>query len=243
MESRSSLLNADHIDIPDTSISIRIPTVGEILEDEYSYYGIVNALTAVPYQFMVQLDDMGIDFTKITDYQLFQTLFPLYGKADLSILFGDFVTNDYKVFHDHSKKEDVLYSPTNGKRGQINYKVYLELTDAIRKINLLEKFRGKPGNEAAKKYLLEKERRRIERHANDPREPYLEKLVIALVNRPEFKYNYDETMSLSIYRFNQSFRQVQTSITFDKTMIGVYAGTVDASKLSDKSCLSWLQIK
>ena len=59
----------------------------------------------------------------------------------------------------------------------------------------------------------------------------------------EFKYNYEETMDLSIYKFNQSFKQIQTRVTFNNTMIGVYAGTVDTSKLNDRSCLSWLQLK
>lgn len=90
---------------------------------------------------------------------------------------------------------------------------------------------------------MEQERRKQKRKANKPYEPYLEKLVIALCNSPEFKYNYEETMELSIYKFNQSFKQIQTRVTFDNTMIGVYAGTVDTSKMTDKSCLSWLQLK
>ncbi len=47
-------------------------------------------------------------------------------------------------------------------------------------------------------------------------------------------------MNLSIYRFNQSFRQIQQKINFDNTMIGVYAGTVDTSKMSSKESLSWI---
>lgn len=66
-------------------------------------------------------------------------------------------------------------------------------------------------------------------------------MVIALVNRPEFKYNYEDVMDLSIYKFNQSVQQIRTSITFDNTMIGVYAGTVDPTKMVDKSSLSWIQ--
>ena len=68
-------------------------------------------------------------------------------------------------------------------------------------------------------------------------------MVVALVNRPEFKYNYEQVMDMSIYKFNQSFKQIETSITFDKTMIGVYAGTVDTSKMADKSSLSWIPVK
>ena len=82
MENRKSLLNATSVDIA-PNLSVKIPTVGEILEDEFTYYGIVSSLTASPFQFMVQLDDMGIDYTKITDYQLFTMLFPMYAKSDL----------------------------------------------------------------------------------------------------------------------------------------------------------------
>ena len=70
MENRKSLLNLSSVELPDTGLSIRIPTVGEILEDEFAYYTIVSSLTASPFQYMVQLDDMGIDFTRITDFEL-----------------------------------------------------------------------------------------------------------------------------------------------------------------------------
>lgn len=80
------------------------------------------------------------------------------------------------------------------------------------------------------------------RNARKPYEPYLEKLVVALVNRPEFKYNYEQTEQMTIYQFSQSFEQIKTSINYDNAMIGVYAGTIDMSKLKDKSCLSWLPV-
>ena len=86
MENNRSLLKVSSIEIT-PKLSVRIPTVGEILEDEDKYYGIVSSLTASPFQYMVQLDDMGIDFTSITDYELFIMLFPLYCKSNLYILF------------------------------------------------------------------------------------------------------------------------------------------------------------
>lgn len=243
-EKRKSLLcdDVDRIYITD-KIYIRIPTVREVLEDEQRYYNIISSLTASPYQFMVQLDDMGIDYTTITNYELFMRLFPMFAKSDLSIIFGDLYTEDYNAYYDNSNSTNIIYSPTNGMDYKIDELIYTQIVDTLRKLNNIEKVTKKPGNEEAKRYLLEKERKKQKRNANKPYEPYLEKMIIALVNRPEFKYNYEETMNLSIYKFNQSFKQIQTSITFDKTMIGVYAGTVDTSKMTDKSCLSWIPIK
>lgn len=240
MENRKSLLNLSSVDIPDTKLSIRIPTIGEILEDEFTYYSIVSSLTASPFQYMVQLDDMGIDFTKVSDYELFKMLFLIYTKSDLSIIFGDLDVSDFGAYK--GKNNDTfIYSPSNNI--EINEKVYNDLVDTIRKINLLEKVKYKTGNESARKYLLEKERKKQKRNAKKKQEPYLEKLVIALVNTSEFPYDYDSCMNLSIYRFNQSFKQIQHKIAFDNTMVGVYAGTVDTSKLSNKEILSWIPSK
>lgn len=237
MENKKSWLKLSSIDVL-PNLSIRIPTVGEILEDEFTYYNIITSLTASSFQYMVQLDDMGIDFTTISDYQLFMMLFFVYVKSDLSILFKDLDTSDFIVKHEGNS--EFLYSPSNNI--EINEKVYNDIVDVIRKINLLEKVKYKPGNEAARKYLLEKERKKQKRNAKKKQEPYLEKLVIALVNTAEFPYDYDSCMDLSIYKFNQSFKQIQHKIAFDKTMIGVYAGTVDHSKLS-KDNLTWIPNK
>ena len=240
MENKKCLLNATSVEIV-PNLSLRIPTVGEILEDEDKYYGIVSSLTASPFQYMVQLDDMGIDYTQITDYQLFMMLFPMYAQSDLSLLFGDLNTSDFNVYVNQDDDNQVIYSPSNNI--VIDELVYNDLSDMMRKINLFEKVKSKPGNESARKYLLEKERKKQKRNAKKPRFPYLEKMVIALVNTSEFPYNYETCMDLSIYKFNQSLQQIQRKIAFDNTMVGVYAGTVDTSKMADKDALSWIPNK
>ena len=56
--------------------------------------------------------------------------------------------------------------------------------------------------------------------------------MLALVNTPEYKYNFDESMNLTLYQFNACVKQVQKKISFDHRMNGIYAGTVDVSKIS-----------
>lgn len=241
MENNKSWLNLSSIDII-PNLSVRIPTVGEILEDEFTYYNIVSFIAASPFQYMVQLDDMGMDYTKMSDFDLFKMFFPIYAKSDLSMLFGALNTSDFDIYIDkQNNSNQVLYNPKNNII--INELVYNDLADTVRKINLLEKVQSKPGNESARKYLLEKERRKQKRNAKKKREPYLEKLVVALVNTSEFPYDYDSCMDLSIYRFNQSLKQIQHKIAFDNMMVGVYAGTVDTSKVSNKDCLTWIPQK
>lgn len=237
MENRKSLLKLSSVEIL-PNLFIRIPTVGEILEDEQHYYSLISSLTATPFQYTVQLDDIGVDFTKITDYELFLMLFPSFALTDMNILFGDTNFSDISVCKSNKNDKLVLYSRKNDI--VIDELIYGKIVEYIRKINNLKKENRKPGNDEAKEFRIKLERKKQKRNAKKPYEPYLEKMVVALVNRPEFKYNYEQVDNLTIYQFNQSFEQIKTSITFDNTMIGVYAGTVDTSKMKDKSCLSWL---
>jgi len=240
MENRKSLLKLSSVDIL-PNLSIRIPTVGEILEDEFTYYNIVSSLTASPFQYMVQLDDIGIDYTKITDYELFKINFLKYTNYNLSILFGSLDMSDFELRLNNQNNTSIIYSEKNNI--SIDELTYYDLVNTIRKINLFEKVKSKPGNESARKYILEKERKKQKRNAKKKQEPFLEKLVIALVNTSEFPYDYDSCMNLSIYKFNQSLKQIQHKISFDKTMIGVYAGTIDISKMINKDMLTWIPNK
>ena len=87
MEKTQSLLIARSISITDF-LTVYIPTVGEILSsDDREYYQMVTTLTSSPYDLMVQLDDMGIDYEQITDFELFMLLFQSLQNKDLSLIF------------------------------------------------------------------------------------------------------------------------------------------------------------
>jgi hypothetical protein len=58
-------------------IEVYVPYVGEILQCEDEYYSMVSLFTAMPIDYMVQLDDAGIDFTAINEWQMFLLFFHL----------------------------------------------------------------------------------------------------------------------------------------------------------------------
>ena len=237
-----SLLRADSVEITD-KLSLHIPTVGEILDNQDLYFNLVSIFTSTPFQYMVQLDDIHIDYTTITDYQMFLIFFPLYVGEDMSILFGDIDTSNFGIYTNQQNDTTVIYNPTNDVI--IDELVYNNIANTLRRVNLIKKVMSKPANENARKYLIKKERKRLKRLARERKkkgndDSEFEKYIVALVNNKDFKYNYEEVENLSIYKFYQSLRQIQTNINFNNIMRGVYAGTVDASKI-DKSSLSWIQ--
>lgn len=239
-----SLLNKKSVQITD-QITIRIPTVGEVLKNESNYFSLVSIMTSTPFQYMVQLDDIGIDYTKITDYQMFRLLFPIYAQNDTSIIFGDLCLSDLQEYYDESTNLTVLYGLESDVK--IDEFVYSNMAKLMRQINSIKYERKKPKGEHTKKYLLEKERRHLKnlermRKKKEYEQSDFELMVIALVNNHNFKYDYESVMNLSIYNFYQSLRQIQHQIDFNNIMRGIYAGTVDSSKLTDRSVLSWIKM-
>ena len=221
-------------------ISVAIPSVGEILEDETAYYGMVSAVTSTPSDFMVQLDDIGIDFSKITSYELFLMLFRGLQESDTRLIFGDLDLSGFKTAVNEQNNQIVLLDQENDI--VIDRVIHHQICEILRKINHLEKNDKHPGNEEARKYMLERARIKQQRARRKKPKSQLEEMIIAMVNTEQYKYDYEGTLGLTIYQFNSSVYQIIRKINYDNTMIGCYAGTVNIKELSQDD-LNWLSTK
>lgn len=218
-------------------IHIIIPTVGEILDNEDDYYTIVSILTAMPIDFMVQLDDMGIDFTSINSYILFIIFFSTLQYMDTSLIFKDLDLSKFVLTQSEQNGNPILIDRENNIC--IDRAIHGQIAATLRKIHHLKKDRRKPANEEAKEYLLERARKKMNRRKGKESFSQIEPLIVALVNTEQFKYNYEQTLGLSIYKFNESVYQIVKKIEYEHRMHGVYAGTVDPKGM-DKDDLNWL---
>lgn len=218
-------------------IKVVVPTIGEILANEEEYYSAISLLTAVPFDMMVQLDDMGLDFTAMSDYELFLITFQSLKSRDVSLVFGDLDITGFVPVVNPQNGMTVLRDVLSGS--VIDLATYHKICEALRGLHNLKRNKSKVGNEAAKKYLLDKERRRAKRRASQKRDSQLEGLIISVVNTEQFHYGYNEVRDLTIYQFNESVAQIIKKVDYENRMHGVYAGTLSASKLSQDE-LTWL---
>ncbi len=219
------------------NIKIMIPTVGDVLNNEDEYYGLVSMITGTPYDFMVQLDDIGIDFTTINDYELFLLFFSAIKQMDTSLIFGELdITNFEPVIN----PENEMVVLRNAKSGAIiDMGIHQKIAATLRKINHLERTNKHPGNEEGKAYLLERNRKKLERRKKRKQESQLEGLIVALVCSEPFPYKYDEVRDMTIYQFNESVYQVIKKTDVNYKMHGLYSGTI-SSKDFKKDELNWL---
>lgn len=221
-------------------ISILIPTVGEILENEDRYYEMVSILTAMPIDMMVQLDEIGIDFTSINEWELFLILFNTLKEYDTSLIFGNLDLKKFQPAINGQNNNIMLVNKETGAK--IDRVIHGQIASILRKIHHIERNNRKPANDAAKEYMIRRAREKMRRNKRRLTDSQLEGLIVALVNTEQFHYGFEGTQELSIYQFNESVRQVIKKIDYDNRMHGVYAGTVSVKDLSQDD-LNWLTHK
>lgn len=220
-------------------ITLRVPLVGEILECEDEYNEIITIFTSMPIDMMVQLDEIGVDFTKINEWELFLLLFSSLKSLNYKMILPELELSRFEFYQD--KDGNVLVMDTEtGVR--IDRAIYNMIGIYLRTINNTKKNLQKPGNEESRRYLIEREKKRLKREARRQKRSQIEDLIISMVNSPEYKYNYESTLNLTIYQFNTSVQQVISRVKYDDLMIGCYAGTVDIKKISQDE-LNWLTRK
>lgn len=218
-------------------ISVRIPTVREIIDNKTDYYTCVSLIISTPFDMMVQLDDIGIDFTTINEWDLFCILFKDLQNRDLSLIFGELDFADFQLAVNNQNGNIVLLNSKTG--AVIDRAVHGQICNFLRQLLHIEKNDKRPANEEAKRYLIDLNRRKQKRRKKNKEDSQLEEYIIALVNTAEFPYNYETTLDLTIYQFYASLRQIIKKVHYDNLMIGCYAGTVNIKEI-DQSELNWI---
>lgn len=222
------------------NISVCIPSVGEVLDNEDEFFEMVSTVVATPYDMMVALDDVGINFTKINDFDLFMLMFGNLQHRDTSLLFGDLCFDNFAPAINKETNEMVLVDIE--KDIVIDRTIHHEIATVIRRILSLERNDKKAGNDEARKYMIERARVKQKRKAKktDKYKSQIEDIIVSLVNAEEFPYNYQTVRDITIYQLYSSLNQISHTIHFDNTMIGYYAGTVKIEDLKPED-RTWLR--
>jgi hypothetical protein len=230
----------EHEYVINDKIKVVIPTVGQVLDNEDEYYSMVTAFTAMPIDLMVQLDDMKIDFEQITDYDLFIILFNGLRLQNVGLILKDIDFSKFILDIDEEKQELFLIDEENDIK--IDRSVYLQISAVLRKIHNIKKNIRKPGNKDARDYMLKRAREKMKRAKNRKTESQTESLIVALVNAPEFKYDYQSVRDLTIYQFNKSLYQIVNRVDYNNRMVGIYTGNINPKDMSQDD-LNWLTTK
>ena len=200
----------------------------------------IYQLTATPQSMKVQLWDMGIDYTKITPYELFYLiLYKLYSQEKTSIIFGNL---DITKFYPRQREDNsiLLYQVVDDYPVVIDELTYFIITDYLRQVHSIPKDEKMPANETTKKILIEDDREEIEHNKNKKYHSQLKNLISAMTNSEGFKYNPFEVMDMKINAFMDSVKRIAKIKNADLLLQSGYSGFgVNLKEIPNKQ-LDWL---
>ncbi len=241
-----SLLGRTEYKLTDNLI-VHIPTVGEIrnsIEDEIGYYNLVSLFIKTPCDAMIELDDMGLDYTQVREYDLFLMLFNglMTEKEKLDrrywkMIFPYLDINDLKGIHIKNTDEIVFVDRKNNV--VIDEKIYMQLSDLLRQIVSVDKnmeYYKVPEIET-RRYIIDRQRikrqRALERELKNGSKTSspLDGVLLLLINNCNFKYNFETVKSITLYDLHACLKQIYSDREIDGLMSGYWAGNVDLKKI------------
>lgn len=219
-------------------IKIHQPTLDEISEfGEQKYYSLVSMLCATPSDYKVQLlDKFELDYETVSEFEFFCMMCSGLQLEQTSIIFGHLDFSKLLPMLDTQINEIVLRNEDEDIT--IDSGIYMLIVSCLRTIHNFERNVEIAGNEHTKKYMFEKERRKMMRRQSKAYESVLLPLVSALINCEQFKYNHDTVWDLPMYVFMDSLQRIQRIKNYSYVMQGAYAGTVDMKRISQEK-INW----
>ena len=222
-------------------IKLHQPSLSEICDyGEKQYYSMVYQLTATPQSMKFQLWDSGVDYTTISEYQLFYSyIVGTYSQEQTSILFGDLDFSKFKCGARKDNGEIILWQAINNEDVIFDEYTYKLVTDYLRKSHFIVKDEKIPANNSTKMALIEDARDEIEKNKNKPYCSQLKNLISTMINIDGFKYNHTQVWNMKINAFMDSVRRISKIKNAELLLQSGYSGYgIDLKKI-DKKQLDW----
>lgn len=244
MNNKFSLLGRTEYKLTDRLI-IHIPLVSEIrdsYQDEIEYYRLISIFIRTPCDAMVELDDIGIDYTKVKEYELFvMTMLEILNSKNLidsrywNMIFPYIDMSELRI---DVRNEECIIINTQGEV-IIDEKIYLQLADLLRQIISADKNMEyyKVPEEETRRYIIDRQRlkqkRVLERQAKNGKKTssVLDGVILLLVNNCNFKYNFATVGEITIYDLYACLHQIYSDREIDGLMTGYWSGNVDLKKV------------
>ena len=220
-------------------ITLKSPSVGDIIEfGEKEYYSMVHTLTCIPSDMKSQLDDVGINYMEISDFELFVLLSRGLTQDKTYLLLGDLDLSKFETVVSNENDELCLYDKENDIL--IDKLIYMNMIGYIRLLHNIKPKVEKAANETTRKILIQISRQKLEKQKKEPYKSQLKDLISGMMRYPGFKYKSWELQQCSLYEFMDTVQGAQIYVSTTALLQGVYSGMVDTSKINKKE-FNWLR--
>jgi len=237
------LINGKDIEI-NNNIIIKHPSIKDVLDmGEENYNKAIHIFVATPYDYMVELYDMGKLYPEVTNWELFVNLLSInvYENSYKKII-GNYDFIPYKK----ENGETVLYNKE--KNFIIDELLYQKISIYLKIINDIPlKDQINPSKEKKFQKLLvtelvkderykRKRRKNIEQNKMNILLDYVTKLVWG-TNK-----SYDEILNMTLYQFKLGIKTVSKIKNYEEIKLAYYTGNCDTKQVH-MNTYDWLHNK
>lgn len=243
MTNKLMLIAGDPYRITD-KVAVNNPRLGDIRKfGEDKYWSILSQLCATSFDHRLSLEEAGIDYLTVDDWQMFYMSYLALEDDEVQILIPEVKFSELRPAVVNENGEIALVN--KDMEIVINQFVYYEIVDFLRQCHGIERNYKIPGNSVARQIYMREAREARERALRSKSKPvdYLEPLISAMCNSQGFKYNYETVWNLPIYTFMDATRRIQKIKSADSLMNGMYGGMLDVSKMNKAQLnkdLNWM---
>ena len=219
-------------------ITIKQPTIGDIVKQgEKSFYNTLYIFILNTTSYRLQLWDMGVDWNKISDYELFCMLLKGADPNITKIFFEDINFNDFGLYNknlEDGTQVITLYNPE--KDIELDEKTYTHISQYLRTMfNIFPKTEKTKGK-MMKEWLIEEERDKLRTQKKDDHsKSMLLPMISTYLNHPGTKYKTSELRDIGIYEFMDSIHRLQIYESTIALMHGIYSGMIDRKNIDDEA--------
>ena len=214
-------------------IKIRQPTIGEIVEyGEQEYFSMAHLISSISSDFKPELTDMGLDYEKITDIEMFYISTRNMAVDKTRILFGELDFTKLKMF-EQPNETLLLYDAESEVR--IDFHIHAMMMQYVTRLHGIKKKPEFAANQGTKDFLIDIDRQKKARQSKKPFESILLPLISAMVNSAGFKYNKNEARNMKMFEFFDSVQRIGVIQSSQALLQGGYSGMADLSSVPKES--------
>ena len=214
-------------------IVIHQPTIQDILTmGEREFYSTIAPFTSNATSFRVQLWDIGIDWNKISDFELFAMLIKTLKFENTKILFGDIDWSSFDFMakvNENNEPVPILLSKKN--QLEIDEETYLKIRKYLCfmfDVKLENEFtRGKTNKEEC----IAMDRAKFAQKLAESKGSQLLQMISFALNHAGFKYKKQELREVGYVEFIDSIKRLQIYESTRALTQGSYSGFCDTSKI------------
>lgn len=219
-------------------IVIHQPSIQDFIDanSELDIYSVITPFISNTTSYRLQLWDMGIDWNKISNMELFALLLKTENLEHSRLIFGDIDFSTFNIYEKLVDNEKVftLYSPT----------LDIEIDETIREkmckyiqymFNAFPPEEEFTSSKTLKQDLINKDRqmviKRSKEKTNDSNQSLLS-MISFYLNHPGCKYKKNELREVGYFEFMYNIQRLQIYESTRALFGGMYSGMCDLSKVN-----------